>query len=154
MKARDAFMACRFYCYFADVDSIVAYATPEGKESAGFSQSHGVPRVDDRRVIPGMIDGIRDGLRWNDAPNADGPHKTLSTRCVRWNRLGVCQPIFDVLANQGPKPSRLVIAATHVTAHRIAASLRGGAVSGGQQVDCIPSAMRVAMALDVRDASP
>ena len=78
-----------------------------------FPLSHGVPRVDDRRVILGMIDGIRDGFGWNDAPNADGPHNTLSTRCVRWRRLGVYQPIVAVLANQGPKPSRLMIAATH-----------------------------------------
>ena len=59
------------------------------KRAPFFPRSHGVPRVDDRRVIPGMIDGIRDGLRWKDAPNADGPHKTLSTPCVRWRRLGV-----------------------------------------------------------------
>ena len=35
-----------------------------------FPQSHGVPRVDDRRVISGIIFGIRNGLRWGDAPKA------------------------------------------------------------------------------------
>ena len=87
-----------------------------------FPRSHGVPRVEDRRVIPGMIDSIRDGLRWNNAPNADGLHNTLLTRCMRWRRLGVCQRIVALLANQGPKPSRLMIAATHLKAHRPAAS--------------------------------
>ena len=78
-----------------------------------FPLSHRVPRVDDRRVIRGIVSVIRDGLRWKDAPNASGPHKTLYNRVVRWPRLGVFQRIVAVLANQGPKPSRLMIAATH-----------------------------------------
>ncbi len=32
-----------------------------------FPLSHGVPRVDDRRVISGIIFVIRNGLRWRDA---------------------------------------------------------------------------------------
>ena len=33
-----------------------------------FPLSHGVPRVDDRRVVSGIIFVIRNGLRWRDAP--------------------------------------------------------------------------------------
>jgi transposase len=33
-----------------------------------FPLSHGVARVDDRRVISGIIFVIRNGLRWRDAP--------------------------------------------------------------------------------------
>ena len=33
-----------------------------------FPLSHGVPRVDDRKVISGIIFVIRNGLRWRDAP--------------------------------------------------------------------------------------
>ena len=54
-----------------------------------FPLAHRVPPVEDRRVIRGIVDVIRDGFRWNDAPNAEGPHKTLSNRVVRWRRLGV-----------------------------------------------------------------
>ena len=60
--------------------------------------------MDDRRVISGIIYVLRHGLRWKEAPNAYGPHKTLYNRCVRWSRLCVFQRIFDVLAHQGPKP--------------------------------------------------
>ena len=35
-----------------------------------FPLSHGVPRVDDRRVLSGIIFVIRNGLRWRDAPKA------------------------------------------------------------------------------------
>ena len=33
-----------------------------------FPLSHGAPRVDDRRVVSGIIHVIRNGLRWRDAP--------------------------------------------------------------------------------------
>ena len=42
-----------------------------------FPLSHGMPRVDDRRVISGIIFVIRNGLRWRDAPKDYGPHKTI-----------------------------------------------------------------------------
>ena len=41
-----------------------------------FPKSHGKPRVDDRRVLSGIVFVNRNGLRWRDAPAADGPHKT------------------------------------------------------------------------------
>ena len=88
-----------------------------------FPLSHGVPRVDDRKVISGIIFVIRNGLRWRDAPVDYGPHKTIYNRFVRWSRLGVFSKIFAALASKGPKPERLMIDATHLKAHRTAASL-------------------------------
>ena len=52
-----------------------------------FPLAHGIPRVDDRRVISGIIFVIRNGLRWRDAPPDYGPHKTLYNRFIRWSRL-------------------------------------------------------------------
>ena len=54
-----------------------------------FPLSHGVPRVDDRRVLSGILFVIRNGLRWRDAPADYGPHKTIYNRFIRWSRLGV-----------------------------------------------------------------
>ena len=88
-----------------------------------FPLSHGVPRVDDRKVISGIIFVIRNGLRWRDAPADYGPHKTIYNRFVRWSRLGVFDKIFVALASKGPKPQRLMIDATHLKAHRTAACL-------------------------------
>jgi transposase len=102
-----------------------------------FPLSHGVPRVDDRKVISGIIFVIRNGLRWRDAPREYGPHKTIYNRFVRWSRLGVFDKIFVALASKGPKPQRLMIDATHLKAHRTAASLQKKglfpAVSGAQK---------------------
>src|SRR6202140_790498 len=88
-----------------------------------FPLSHGVPRVDDRLVISGIIFVIRNGLRWCDAPRDYGPHKTIYNRFVRWSRLGVFNKIFAALARKAGKPGRIMIDATHLKAHRTAASL-------------------------------
>jgi putative transposase len=88
-----------------------------------FPLSHGVPRVDDRRIVSGIIFVIRNGLRWRDAPADYGPHKTIYNRFIRWSRLGVFNRIFAALSAQGGKPDQLMINATHLKAHRTAASL-------------------------------
>jgi putative transposase len=88
-----------------------------------FPRSHGVPRVDDHRVVSGIIFVIKNGLRWRDAPREYGPHKTLYNRFIRWSRMGVFNRIFAILAGKVRKPERLLIDATHLKAHRTAASL-------------------------------
>jgi putative transposase len=88
-----------------------------------FPLSHGVPRVDDRRVLSGILFVIRNGLRWCDAPEGYGPHKTIYNRFIRWSRLGVFNRIMAELAARGKDSDRLMIDATHLKAHRTAASL-------------------------------
>ena len=88
-----------------------------------FPLSHGIPRVDDRRVISGIIFVIRNGLRWRDAPAEYGPHKTIYNRFIRWSHMGVFNRIFAELAAKGGRPNTLMIDATHLKAHRTAASL-------------------------------
>jgi transposase len=80
-------------------------------------------RVDDRRIISGIIYVIKNGLQWKDAPPSYGPHKTLYNRFVRWSRKGVFNYIFAELASMAGVPDRLMIDATHLKAHRTAASL-------------------------------
>lgn len=53
-----------------------------------FPKSKGKPRVDDGRVLSGIIFINRNGLRWRDAPKEYGPHKTLHSRWKRWNEKG------------------------------------------------------------------
>ncbi len=88
-----------------------------------FPVPHGIPRVDDLRVISGIIYGIRHGLQWKDAPKAYGPHKTLYNRFVRWSRVGIFHKIFRELSRQSGTRDGLMIDATHLKAHRTAASL-------------------------------
>ena len=91
-----------------------------------FPLSHGVPRVDDRLIVSAIIFVIKNGLRWRDAPRTYGPHKTIYNRFIRWSRLGVFNRIFVELAGQAGEPDRIMIDATHLKAHRTAASLSKG----------------------------
>lgn len=88
-----------------------------------FPLSHGVPRVDDLRIISGIIYVIKRGLQWKDAPRGYGPHKTLYNRFIRWSRLGIFNKIFTELVEKHGTTERLMIDATHLKAHRTAASL-------------------------------
>ena len=88
-----------------------------------FPLSHGIARVDDRRVVSAIVFVIRNGLRWRDAPREYGPHKTIYNRFIRWSRLGVFNKIFAELARKGGKAERIMIDAAHLKAHRTAASL-------------------------------
>jgi len=88
-----------------------------------FPLPHGVPRVDDRRVVSGIIFVIKNGLRWRDAPPEYGPHKTLYNRFIRWSRLGVFDKIFSHLSAADGPPEILMIDAIHLKAHRTASSL-------------------------------
>jgi transposase len=90
------------------------------------SDTRGVPRVDDRRVISGIVHVLKSGCRWKDAPDCYGPRKTLYNRFVRWAAKGVWEEVFTRLAETGGPPAALMIDATHVKAHRSAAGGKGG----------------------------
>ena len=62
-----------------------------------FPLSHGVARVDHRKLIRGIIFVIRNDLCWRGAPKDYGPHKTIYNRFIRWSRLGVFNNIFAAL---------------------------------------------------------
>ncbi len=94
-----------------------------------FPKSHGKPRVDDRRVLSGIIFINRNGLRWRDAPRDYGPHKTLYNRWKRWSDKGVFARIMAGLAAEHGEKKTVMIDATYLKAHRTATSL--GVKKGG-----------------------
>ena len=100
-----------------------------------FPKSHGKPRVDDKRVLSGIIFINRNGLRWRDAPQEYGPHKTLYNRWKRWSVKGIFAQMFIELAKPGAKTDIVMIDVSkrtpwvreslrkYLKAHRTAASL-------------------------------
>jgi transposase len=89
-----------------------------------FPKSHGRPRVDDRRVLSGIVFINRDGLRWCDAPREYGPAKTLYNRWKRWSDKGVFARMMHGLASEVATPKTVMIDATYLKAHRTASNLR------------------------------
>jgi putative transposase len=86
----------------------------------------GKARVDDRRVISGILHVIKSGCRWSDCPPEYGPPTTIYNRFVRWAERGVWERLFRELAARGRSRSTQMIDATHVKAHRSASGAKRG----------------------------
>jgi transposase len=82
-----------------------------------FPKSHGKPRVDDRRVMSGIIFINRNGLRWCDAPREYGPAKTLYNRWKRWGDMGVFARMMEGLASEGTEQKTVMIDVEPVVRH-------------------------------------
>lgn len=76
--------------------------------------TRGKPRVDERRLIGGIVHVLKSGGRWADAPLVYGPRKTLYNRFVRWAAKGVWEDIFHALAAAGGPPAQVMIDSTAV----------------------------------------
>jgi transposase len=86
----------------------------------------GVERVNDRRVISGIVHVLKSGCRWCDCPPEYGPPPTIYNRFVRGARRGLWENLFRELAGLGRLANTQMIASTHVKAHRSAAGGKGG----------------------------
>lgn len=89
----------------------------------------GKRRVDDRRVISGIVHVLRSGCRWTEAPDQYGPYKTLYNRFIRWSLRGIWQGIFAALAASGGPPAEALLDSTHIKVHRSASGPKKGAKS-------------------------
>jgi transposase len=56
----------------------------------------GAHRVDDRRVISGIVHVLRVGCLWQDTPAAYGPSTTIYNRFHRWSQRGIWQGLFQL----------------------------------------------------------
>ena len=86
----------------------------------------GARRVDDRRIISGILHVLRSGCRWIDCPIVYGPHTTVYNRFNRWSRRGRFQTIFEALVQTVPKDTRS-IDSTSLKVQRSGAGGKGGA---------------------------
>src|SRR6267378_2086834 len=89
----------------------------------------GKDRVDDRRVISGILHVLKSGCRWCDCPPQYGPPTTIYNRFVRWAKRGVWETLFRALAANGRSADLQMIDSTYVKAHRSAAGGKGGSTS-------------------------
>ncbi|QDI79910.1 transposase [Methylorubrum populi] len=85
--------------------SIVPYLVPEDAwcvlSALLPAGQPGKPRVDDRRIVSGIVFVLQTRCRWQDAPEAYGPYMTLYNRYNRWTRRGVWRRIrLKVLASE------------------------------------------------------
>jgi transposase len=97
----------------------------------------GAHRVDDRRVISGIMHMLQSGARWRDCPAAYGPYTTIYNRFNRWSRQGIWFEMFEALTGSTGVVGTVAIDSSHIKAHRSAAGGKGGPITK-------PSAARAA----------
>lgn len=89
----------------------------------------GKDRVDDRRVISGILHVLKSGCRWCDCPPEYGPPTTIYNRFVRWAERGIWERLFRTLAARGRSAEVQMIDSTHSKAHRSASGAKRGSTS-------------------------
>lgn len=107
--------------------------------------TRGMPRVDDRRVLSGIVHALKSGGRWGDCPeHVYGPKKTLYNRFRRWADKGVRERIFSDLVGVEGVPEKLFIDSSCIKVHRTAGGPKGGAwpmVSARPRAAATPNSM-------------
>ena len=83
----------------------------------------GAHRVDDRRVISGIVHMLRCGARWRDCPAAYGPYTTIFNR---WSRQGIWFEMFERLTGSSGITGTVAIDSSTLKVHRSAAGGKGG----------------------------
>lgn len=86
----------------------------------------GARRVDDRRVISGIVHVLRAGCRWRDCPAEYGPYTTIYNRFHRWSRRGIWQRLLAALIEAGRIGESIAMDSSYIKAHRSAAGGKGG----------------------------
>ena len=121
------------------------------------NDTRGMPRVDDRRVLSGIVHALKSGGRWGDCPEyVYGPKKTLYNRFRRWAERGVWERIFAQLAGVDGVPDKLFIDSSCIKVHRTAGGAKGGPwlmVSASPRVAGTPSSMPSATRKAARTSS-
>ena len=89
------------------------------------NKPRGVPRVDDRRVLNGILWRFRTGAPWRDIPERYGPRTTLYNRFVRWRAAGVWDRMLTAVS-EAYDGAIVMIDSSCVRVHQ-----HGGAVKRG-----------------------
>jgi transposase len=90
------------------------------------SNQPGARRVDDRRVISGILHVLKTGSRWCDCPEAYGPSTTVYNRFNRWSRRRFWMGLLEALAGAGAMTKSTAIDSTYIKAQRSAFGGKGG----------------------------
>jgi transposase len=86
----------------------------------------GAHRVDDRRVISGILHVLKIGCRWQDCPSDYGPYTTIYNRFNRWSRRRFWLKLLEALVASGAVTRSTAVDSTYVKAQRAAFGGKGG----------------------------
>ena len=93
------------------------------------NKPRGVPRVDDRRVLNGILLGLAIGRAMADLPERYGPPTTIYNRFNRWRKAGVWDRLMDAITKAHDGNVRMVDTSV-VRVHQ-----QGATAKRGVQID-------------------
>ena len=85
----------------------------------------GVTAKDNRLFVEAILYRYRAGIPWRDLPERFGDFRVVHTRFCRWNRKGVWEKVFSLLADDADNEYAM-IDSTVVRAHQHSAGAKGG----------------------------
>jgi transposase len=88
----------------------------------------GVPRVDDRKVLNGILWRFRTGSPWADVPERYGPYTTCYNRFVRWRKAGVWDRLLAAVS-KAFDGEIIMIDSSCVRVHQHAATAKKGVMT-------------------------
>jgi transposase len=88
-------------------------------------KSRGIARVDDRRVLNGILWRFRTGWPWADVPERYGSHTTCYNRFVRWRKAGIWDHLLDEIS-KGYDGDLIMIDGSCVRVHQHGATAKKG----------------------------
>jgi transposase len=94
------------------------------------NKPRGVARVDDRRVIDGILWRFRTGAPWRDVPERYGPRTTLYNRFVRWRAAGVWDRLLTAVS-AAYDGDIVMIDSSCVRVHQHGAAVKRGVPTAG-----------------------
>jgi transposase len=89
------------------------------------NKPRGVPRVDDRRVLNGILWRFRSGAPWAEIPERYGPSTTCYNRFVRWRKAGVWDRLLAAVSG-GFNGELVMIDSTCMRVHQHGATGKKG----------------------------
>jgi transposase len=90
------------------------------------NKPRGVPRVDDPRMIDGILRRFRTGAPWRDVPERHGPRTTLYNRFTRWRAAEVWDRLLAAVS-EAYDGDIVMINSSRVRVHRHGAAKKEGA---------------------------
>ena len=92
------------------------------------NKPRGVARVDDRRVLNGIMWRFRSGATWAEVPERYGPPTTCYNRFVRWRKAGVWDRLLAAVST-GYNGELVMIDSTCMRVHQNGATGKKGEVA-------------------------
>ncbi len=87
--------------------------------------SVGVTAKDNRLFVEAILYRYRAGIPWRDLPERFGDFRVIHTRFCRWNRKGIWEKVFSLLADDADNEYAM-IDSTVVRAHQHSSGAKGG----------------------------